>query len=264
MKHLDNSQPPVVTRTITSFYDRDPAPPNALMGASLGHVVQTADVTINSHSVIDRAFYDIMGRPREQERCIDGSCATLSQTFNLAGQLKTLTYPDGETVTSSYNGSGQLAGLSNYLNAVTYNSLGHPTQLTYANGVTATHGYDPNRFWPESMTVSAGSYGAAYTYDAAGRMRTRTQINPAEFELYEYDDLDRLRKVTSAGPQAQEWRYDPIGNMTFNSKTGTYTYADPAHIHAVTSIAGILPSKFAYDANGNMTATGRQVPGLEQ
>ncbi len=345
VKHLDNANPPVVKRTITSSYDHSPAPPQALQGASLGHLTQVSDVTADYagcfevsnrqfttpvgtrtdntlescleaakaagwaqaglqdgglcfgganvtgrlkdsecdmpctanaaqicgaakrlsvyataglHTVIDRATYDLMGRPQEQTRCIDGPCATMSQTYNKAGQVASLTYPDGEVLTLAYNGTGQLTRLGSYLTATTYTSQGRPTLLTYGNGVTTTYSYDPNRFWPTSMSVSAGGYAAAYTYDFGGRMRTRSQINPPEAVLYQYDDLDRLRKVSSAGPLAQDFEYDRIGNMTLNSKMGTYAYADPAHAHAVTQVTGAAPRSFTYDAVGNMTSAGAQ------
>jgi len=51
-----------------------------------------------------------------------------------------------------------------------------------------------------------------------------------------------------------------IGNMTCNSALSpcssvapNYVYGDPAHVHAVTSAAGM---NYAYDRNGNMTTRG--------
>jgi RHS repeat-associated protein len=82
-------------------------------------------------------------------------------------------------------------------------------------------------------------------------------------ETYEYDRLDRLTRtdVSSAtyistefnGSQTQD--YDALGNITYKSDVGAYTYgtgiANGAGIHAV---VGAGNKSYQYDANGNMTS----------
>ena len=46
-----------------------------------------------------------------------------------------------------------------------------------------------------------------------------------------------------------EYRYNEIGNITYNSRIGFYTYGDTKHIHAVTQAGNY---SYQYDENGNM------------
>jgi RHS repeat-associated protein len=227
-------------------------------GANRGSIYGTG----GSKVTVDAAWYDTMGRAYQQQRCIDGTCSSMSSTFDLAGRLKTLTYPDGETLTSNYNGAGQLSGLSKYLTSAVYNSQGQPIAETYANSMTTVRTYDALRFWPESMAVRPARsirkpfwYRVKYAYDGAGRMKTRQQSAPVEDTAYQYDDLNRLMTVASVSTPSlvQSFDYDQVGNLLFNSKTGFYNYL-PSHPHAVSStVDPVLGGTYSYghDANGN-------------
>jgi hypothetical protein len=84
-----------------------------------------------------------------------------------------------------------------------------------------------------------------------------------------YDDLNRLQSVTSKTDPSlnQTFAYNPIGNMTFNSKKGAYYYDDPAHVHAVTAISKSLrfewnltscftgPQTITFKINGHVALT---------
>jgi RHS repeat-associated protein len=59
-----------------------------------------------------------------------------------------------------------------------------------------------------------------------------------------------------AAPVQQEWRYDALGNITFNTHRGTYHYEDPAHPMRVTKVSGGslgTTRVYQYDAVGNQT-----------
>jgi RHS repeat-associated protein len=59
-----------------------------------------------------------------------------------------------------------------------------------------------------------------------------------------------------AAPVQQEWQYDELGNITFNTHRGTYHYEDSAHPMRVTKVSGGgvgTTRTYAYDAVGNQT-----------
>jgi hypothetical protein len=61
----------------------------------------------------------------------------------------------------------------------------------------------------------------------------------------------------SPTPLVKTFSYDAIGNLTFKSDVGTYSYpaAGQPKPHAVTSISGgAINTTFTYDVKGNMTA----------
>ena len=59
----------------------------------------------------------------------------------------------------------------------------------------------------------------------------------------------------SPTPWVQTFAYNAIGNITFKSDVGTYSYPAPGQPrpHGVTSITGgVINTTFTYDAKGNM------------
>ncbi len=53
-------------------------------------------------------------------------------------------------------------------------------------------------------------------------------------------------------PYLQSYSYDSLDRIT-SSAAGTYTYGDPNHPHAVTSLSDIPNQYASYDAMGNMS-----------
>lgn len=51
---------------------------------------------------------------------------------------------------------------------------------------------------------------------------------------------------------AVSYSYDALGDITYKSDTGTYSYGGGAGPHAVTSISGPAGGSYGYDADGNM------------
>jgi RHS repeat-associated protein len=81
-----------------------------------------------------------------------------------------------------------------------------------------------------------------------GDAHTQNNITHA----YTYDTLDRLLSATGTGtnPYNQSYTYDLIGNITYKSDVGNYSYTYGNQPHAVTSAGNIA---LQYDNNGNMT-----------
>jgi YD repeat-containing protein len=99
------------------------------------------------HKAIDG--YDALGRPLNvrQHFKLNGSWSagfTTSQTYDLAGSVKTKTYPSGHTTSYSYNAAGRLISFSgnlgdgvsrNYATITQFNPAGQKERETYGVGV---------------------------------------------------------------------------------------------------------------------------------
>ncbi|MFY0565417.1 FG-GAP-like repeat-containing protein [Archangium lansingense] len=199
--------------------------------------------------------YDSAGRVTSLTKCVTGVCYTSSQSYDVAGRLARVTYPDGEAVTYGYDTVGRLGSVSGYVNAFTYNGRGQLLTAAYANGTTARFTYADARQWMTEASVTGPSgtlYQASYGYDAGGRVTsTSSATNPLSNLGYGYDALNRLTSVS--GNQSQAFSYDALGNITWNSQVGNYQYADGTHRHAAT-VAGA--NTYTYDVNGHLVSGG--------
>ena len=188
--------------------------------------------------------------------------------YDAANRMVWRRYPDSDLVRYAYDRAGLLKSVgadpskNNLVKSLIYNARGQVTKATYQNSAVTTNLYNVKRgFVTEIKTQSNNASGQLvtrqrlrYSYDKKGRITQILSNRNIENWTYSYDSLDRLKKATNAGDGSltQSFQYDTIGNMTYNSKVGSYTY-DANHPHAVKK-AG--PHSFTYDANGNML-TGR-------
>src|SRR5262249_9346010 len=146
---------------------------------SIGRLVQVTDHQASA-DLSESYFYDSMGRTLSSERCTNATCMTMQQTFDPAGRLSTLTYPDQQVVTYSYDNGGRQTGLAVYAIA-TYEVNDRIATLSYPNGVNTTNSYDSLRHWLSSTNVTApfhigpktiqrSIYSMTYGHDAAARI----------------------------------------------------------------------------------------------
>jgi RHS repeat-associated protein len=251
------------TRAVSWTFDRISG---ATQGASIGQVVRIED-TEGRRIASEQYAYDTMGRPTSLTKCIEGTCKTIKTTFDRAARQKTVTYPDGEQIIYEYDTAGRLFRIPGIINSIFYNSRSQKRVIHFANGLEERSYYHPTRHWISASilwkwpAIRLPLYRASYTYDAAGRPETHTIYNGQSLDLnFVYDDLNRLKSVTStADPtQNQAFDYDAIGNIRYNSKKGKYAYDDPAHVHAVSGITAPngTVELYTYDANGNMKSGG--------
>ncbi len=106
-----------------------------------------------------------------------------------------------------------------------------------------------------------------YDWDTIGNLQTRTDALNYKQESFTYDELNRLKTAT-LGTQITSVNYDGIGNITWKSDVGTYTYGENgAGPHAVTSVdtttalttpyRGFSPQGgYQYDNVGNLVSGG--------
>lgn len=217
--------------------------------------------------------YDSRGRVSRSERYVTNTRVYgLSYEYDKLDRQVALTYPDGERVETGYNPRGQADTLTSALGdslvaGSSFNPLGQLTGQTYGNGITAGYSYyspqtGNNRLERLQLAGPGGEslLNLAYTYDRVGNLTQLVDAAPGlggpQTQRFEYDFLDRLTLAQSSGGVAggydQRFSYDQIGNLiqrTVNGQSQNYSYADPEHVHAATSLDA---NEYAYDANGNM------------
>src|SRR5437773_348044 len=82
----------------------------------------------SSVSTYSYSSYDALGRALSGSETLGSQTYSLSYAYDLAGHVKTMTYPSGRTVTYSYDSAGRTSSLSGY--------LGDGTNRTYSTGIS--------------------------------------------------------------------------------------------------------------------------------
>ena len=192
--------------------------------------------------------------------------------------LSTVTYPNGYSVTTTYNDKGYRNQLSNGLNILqtltSSNAFGQITGETYGNGVNTQREYDP---LTGSLTHIGSSVNSAtlqnndYAWQSNGVLESRIAhpvigITSQRQETFSYDIMNRVKAaetyINGSNTRDLNYSYNGLGNLTSktstqagdNSVTG-YSYgAGSAGADAVThaTINGTNHT-LHYDANGAIT-----------
>jgi RHS repeat-associated protein len=211
--------------------------------------------------------FDAAGRDLNVKYTEDGTTYQFDYGYNALGALDTLTYPVSTggarfALKSVYDSSGYLNQVQDASTGAAFwtlnnsNDSAQPTSETLGNTILVASGYTP---WTnELVSRSEGTGGSttnrqnlSYTWDKAGNLQNRQDLNQHLTEVFTVDALNRLSTVTLNGTPTLSVTYDSAGNIQTKSDVGSYTYGDPRHPHAVTAAGSWT---IGYDANGNMSS----------
>ena len=216
--------------------------------------------------------YDVMGRMIDERPQINKSYTmnpTVARTYDGAGRVTTLTYPNQEILAYDYDSNGRLNSMvssafasNSIVTSATYNARGNLATRTLGNGVVETFSYDPNRFWLTGVSASLGStliHSVALQRNARGEVTSRSNtLETDDNWTYLYDDLRRMTSANNVNSNLwdESFTFDEINRITSNSRLGTYGYGaigsgKPAY--APQTVGG---ATLNYDANGNMSSDG--------
>jgi len=232
------------------------------------NIGQLASVSGPGGTYSESYSYDSIGRPSSTTISADATYQ-YDFTYNSIGKLDTLTYP---TSTSSYRLKLLYQYANGYLSQVkdfnapttvfwaanTVNARDQVTQETLGNGIVTNRAYDAVTSWLKSIQSGVGGGGGvqnlSYTWDQVGNLLSRKDINQSNLtESFVYDNLYRLDYSQLSSVTNLDMSYDALGNITYKSDVGSYTYhATKKHQLSSTSNGW----SFTYDNNGNML-TGR-------
>lgn len=210
--------------------------------------------------------YDFLGRVISETRQIGAASYTTAYSHDKAGNVTTIDYPEGLSVSLTRNGEAQITDIQalystttstanqSIATGLTYLPFGPITDLTYGNGVTLSRSFDQD-YRLTSHAIS-GVDTLSYTYNPVGSITAiNRQVETGKSQTFDYDALERLTNET--GPEgAKDYAYDSVGSRTSrlwtkpdsSTETQTLTYAVDSN-----QLETEDGSTVAYDFTGNIT-----------
>jgi RHS repeat-associated protein len=235
-------------------------------GANLmGRLASVADA-----SGLTEYSYDDNGHLEMETRTVNGIVYVTGYSYDAAGNLRSITYPTGQTIdyqpdpadparisTVVLNPSGSNQILAS---AITYKPFGPAAAMTLGNGIAVTKTYDKNY---QLLSLAAGAIlDRDYIPDNVGNIQLITDnLDSTRSQSFDYDDLYRLTSATGIyGTVA--FTYDKVGNRLTRTQTGTTSSQDSYTYYPGTNrlqtVIGNHPELLQYDVDGNIT---HRVPG---
>ncbi len=210
--------------------------------------------------------YDRFGQVVRKVQIVSGKSFTLSYAYTLAGDLDSITYPDGTTVDYVRDTQARIKEIgvrpsggtrTVLLNNATYEPFGPVTGWAYGNGRTLNRSYDLD-YRPKTILDSAsGGLSLGYGYNTVGDLTELKDGLQATLKAkYDYDALSRLTVTRDDNSNPLDtYAYDKTGNRTSLTDGGglqVYGY-NATGTHRLTDVAGVARG---YDTAGNTTSIG--------
>lgn len=212
-----------------------------------GHLCRVVDNTGTTNYQ-----YDSLGRVTNVSETRGALTFTQSYTYDLAGNIATITMPSGRVVTYTRNANGLVSNVAapingsatNLASSITYLPFGPQNAMTYGNAKTFSATFDTD-YNPTNRTVSGGLYNWTYTTDK------NSNITQAGATTYGYDALDRVNAENPG--TAASYTYDATSNRLTKVQGSTTTTTVPSTSNKISAVGG---TSYTYDAAGNITAIG--------
>ncbi len=188
---------------------------------------------------------------------------TVQYAYDENGNRKTMVYPDGFTVTYTWNGDGLLTGMQapGQIWAFRYDADHRRTAAVHPNGLELNYTYDDANRLSAARTkkTSDGSLvdGNSYTYDKMANRKTKTHENDNEQMSFDYEDNYMLEDTTYSDGTTASYVYDSNGNRiyrNYSTESQMYWYDESSNLtRRDVFLAGTLriSDLYAYDNAGN-------------
>jgi RHS repeat-associated protein len=149
-------------------------------------------------------------------------------TYDPVSNRLTLTEPDGNTTTYTYDADNRLikeVNAADDTTLTTYDGVGNIVSVTAPTTNVTTNTYDADD--RVILVQDGGGTVANYTYDPVGNRLTRTDGNGNTTSIT-YDAIYRVIQVIDPLGHATSYAYDPVGNLLSttdrNGEVTAYTY----------------------------------------
>ncbi len=248
---------------VTNYqYDTGTLASCATCGATPGSSLITGQTDANGkviyfkYDALDRKIDVVRKVGSVADTIVAGTDAVTVTTYDPVGNLLTLTEPDGNTTTLTYDADNRLVKRVNAAGdttAIAYDGFGNVISTTAPNLNVITNTYDAlNRVTKVSDSVGLV---ATYTYDAVNNRLTYGDGN-SNITSYAYDADNRLVTTTDPLTKSTTTVYDPVGNQLQitdrNGNNTTWSYdAANRRITKTDALGNVTQSQ--YDPVGNVT-----------
>jgi RHS repeat-associated protein len=254
--------PATTALNATYTYDTTQAACVAGETFTLGRLTKIADGSGNTVYCYDR-----FGNMVRKVQTTNGNVFTLRYTYNVAGQLTSVIYPDGAVADYVYDTQGRVTEVGAktatgtrqvLLTGASYYPFGPVAEWTYGNGRLMKRSLNQN-YQPGFVEVTTpGGISIGYEFDEVGnlkKLRTADQTDPPR-RLFAYDALNRLTETKDGTTSnlLEGYAYDKTGNRTsatVGAATTAYNYLTGNH--RLDSMGAVAR---AYDNAGNTTQIG--------
>ena len=213
----------------------------------------TGDVTSVSGPTGTQSFtYDLA----DMVTSTTGVDGNMSYVYNSSLEPTSITYPNGKTVTRSYNPEGQLSSVTDWNNNTTSYSYGPDGNLdteTLPNGITGSFSYDPaselsSISYTKGCSTKASPsvppappaqcttlYSRNYTYQPGGLVSSSSSTQPSP--------------PSPSSPSSQSYTYNPLQELT-SVTSGSANPTSPSS-GGPASTQGV--DSYTYDLAGNLS-----------
>jgi RHS repeat-associated protein len=249
-------------RTTTNAYDADNELVSvAYSGRSTPGVTHTYDADGRRVSMTDGTGttvyqYDSLGRltyTKNESSALSIYGYDLSYGYDMAGNVTSITYPNGQVATQGYDPAGNLVSVSDWLgHTSTFTYDGDNNLLSEATGsrptVTDSYTYDADNALT-STTDASGSkvlQSFVYTRTPVGNVASAVE-NAGKTIAYAYDSQNQLSSDSQGS-----YSYDPAGNVTALTSISPMKYNADSEL--TLSGSGQRRATYTYDAEGNRTS----------
>ena len=243
--------------TITYAHDALSRMTKVTYPGSGGTVTYTYDqdgnkLSMANPSATDYYSYDARDRLTNQTQILSGAKYQTLYTYDGAGDVLSMTYPDDYVLSMTYDGLNRLKTDGGFA-TIGYTLDDHVSKITYGDGEVQTYAYDDRARPTQILDTYQGTkqVDLNYTYDGTGNVLSINNEN------YSYDWLNRL--ASSSGPWGTlSMTYDQTGNLAeavWDSSTTVYCYGPYNRLTGSSSSSCSSPTtSYSYDANGNLVS----------
>lgn len=210
-------------------------------------------------------FYDNLGRETQSIKKVDGIEYQVSRSYDSLDRLVSLTYPDTEVVTYTYNPQGietVISASGGYVANIDYSATSQISKIEYGNGVVTTYNYDPQNLRLNHLTSEhqgSNIQDLQYSFDNVGNVSSIIDNVNSASQTFGYDHLNRLTSANGTYYGQVDYSYDATGNiLTKGALSLNYYNVRPHAVSSYTDSSTGYTVDFTYDANGNMQARTNQ------
>ena len=259
------------TPDVTNFYDAAEVP--------FGKGRQTRVVSMVSTTAF--LEYDAGGRVKASLQTTAGTSYGIQYTYDLAGNLRTQTYPSGRVVTTGFDRVGRVESVTShpfqgtarpYADSTHYAPHGGLFAVRLGNGRWDLTNYNdllqPRFMGLNSVYSEQNGRDIVQIENRYGNVQNNGNVREqfitapgfSATQTFGYDSLNRLQAAVEAGGWSQTYIYDRFGNRAVTGFVPSPNQSPSLLTHfstATNRITMAFNGNILYDAAGNLTSDSR-------